>query len=92
MLYKHNIIYRMLLKTNETILETNVEEIKESIGILLLYVILWVVTELIKIVYYVYKAYCPPKILEVVEEIQNNLGNPLKDDDEENKECEETKI
>lgn len=73
-------------------LETNVEEIKESIGILLLYVILWVVTELIKIVYYVYKAYCPPKILDVVEEIQNNLGEPLKDEENENKEQEKTAI
>lgn len=82
----------MLLKSNGTILETNVEEIKESIGILLLYVILWVVTELIKIVYYVYKAYCPPKILDVVEEIQNNLGEPLKDEENENKEQEKTAI
>lgn len=82
----------MLLKSNGTMLETNVEEIKESIGILLLYVILWVVTELIKIVYYVYKAYCPPKILDVVEEIQNNLGEPLKDEENENKEQEKTAI
>lgn len=92
MLYNQNIIYKMLLKSNGTMLETNVEEIKESIGILLLYVILWVVTELIKIVYYVYKAYCPPKILDVVEEIQNNLGEPLKDEENENKEQEKTAI
>lgn len=77
-----------MLPKNETMLESNVEDIKDSIGILLLYVIIWVLTEVIKIVYYIYKDHCPPKVLEVVEDIQHTLGssNQIEKEDIENKE------